>query len=334
MQLTHPAVSPASYMSPMPGSSTYTALPSTDVTFRIPTMRRVISSPSKHTLQLRDAAQSYLGPASRSLSHQTMTMPEYNHAAAEEIPAFLRDEYFTKQTKHAIKQMAEHRVLLDARNKSLQTQAAEDDEYAWYFNNPDRYVWRPRNRRAAKGKARNRVVLHGELGEECDAEMNRSLFIPYFVRYYGPTPLSLPNGQTQGTRRGSGQHACDLSGPLEISATPMGWGVDVDESEASTVFWLDEGDNGSSATVGNASVQHMKHSGMSSTDDVVSPRRSASSDQPTSTAYPVSLSKSNRNRWSSNSATSDEKESSYRRNSIRTRVGSHRRFSLFRLFST
>ena len=149
-------------------------------------------------MALRDAAQASVSLTARSLSHSTA--PADNDPAEEPLPSFLRDEYFTKQ---AMKQMAEHRVLLDARKNmplpEAATTADDDDEYAWYFKNPHRYVWKPRERRSAR--PHSRTPLYGELRESRDAEMNRSLFASYLIRHYG----AAPGADTQaGTRRGSG----------------------------------------------------------------------------------------------------------------------------------
>lgn len=331
MQITGPAVSPSSYLSAVPSSSTFGAVPSADITFHMPTMRRVISSPSKHTMALRDAAQASVSLAARSLSHTTAPA---NHDPAEEpLPAFLRDEYFTKQ---AMKQMAEHRVLLDSRKKTplpeaAAAAAADDDEYAWYFKNPHRYVWKPRERRTAR--THSRTPLYGELGAGRDAEMNRSLFASYLIRHYGAAPVADAQASLRqpGTRRGSVHAApertlCDARGPA-------GWGVDADESEGSTVFWVDEWELNSSATVAGSSLHHLKRASASSGGDLTSPRR-GSSDHAVPAARPVSSAKNTKKRWSSNSTSSDGNGLAARGLATRVRGGGHRRFSLFRLFSS
>ena len=331
MQKMGSIVPPSSYLSAVPSSSTFGAVPSADVTFHMPIVRRVISSPSKHTMALRDAAQASVSLTARSLSHSTA--PADNDPAEEPLPSFLRDEYFTKQ---AMKQMAEHRVLLDARKNmplpEAATAADDDDEYAWYFKNPHRYVWKPRERRSAR--PHSRTPLYGELRESRDAEMNRSLFASYLIRHYG----AAPGADTQaGTRRGSGSVALAPERTLRDARGPAaGWGVvqDADESEGSTVFWVDEWELGSLPTVAGSSLRHLKRASASSGGDLTSPRRSSSVDHDVPATHPTSSAKNTKKRWSSNSPPKDGNGLTARGLAARVRGGGHRRFSLFHLFSS
>ncbi|KJA24208.1 hypothetical protein HYPSUDRAFT_65708 [Hypholoma sublateritium FD-334 SS-4] len=332
MQVTGQAVPPSSYLSAVPSSSTFGAVPSADVTFHMPTMRRVISSPSKHTMALRDAAQASVSLASRSLSHTTA--PADHDPAEEPLPAFLRDEYFTKQ---AMKQMTEHRVLLDARKRmplpdAVAAATDDDDEYAWYFKNPHRYVWKPRERRTAR--THRRTPLYGELGAARDVEMNRSLFASYLIRHYGAAPVAEAQGslRQQDTRRSSVHAAPERT--LRDARGPAGWGVDIGESEGSTVFWADEWELNSSPTVAGSSLHYLKRASASSGGDLTSARRSDSVDHAVSAARPVSSAKNTKKRWSSDSTSSDENGLAARGIATRVRGGGHRRFSLFRLFSS
>lgn len=72
---------------------------------------------------------------------------------------------------------------------AVQTELEEDD-YAWYYRNPQRYVWRPRNARKRMHR-RKRVMFGVATGEE-GAPTNRSLFIAYLHQQHYSPALLLP----------------------------------------------------------------------------------------------------------------------------------------------
>lgn len=77
----------------------------------------------------------------------------------------------------------------------------EEDDYAWYYRNPHRYVWRPRN--ARKRMHRRKRVMYGVATGEEGAPTNMTLFIAYLLhQQYSPTliqPLSGPEGHKKPT---------------------------------------------------------------------------------------------------------------------------------------
>ncbi|KAH9484517.1 hypothetical protein JR316_0003999 [Psilocybe cubensis] len=77
----------------------------------------------------------------------------------------------------------------------------EEDDYAWYYRNPHRYVWRPRN--ARKRMHRRRRIIHGVAAGEEGAPTNMSLFIAYLQsQQYSPTlirPLLVSEARNKST---------------------------------------------------------------------------------------------------------------------------------------
>jgi len=79
------------------------------------------------------------------------------------------------------------RVRLAADRTGAEEDVEEDeDDYAWYYNNPQRYIHRPRDLRM-RIHSRRRLNSHwvGGEEEEVPAATNRSLFSAYFHRHYG-----------------------------------------------------------------------------------------------------------------------------------------------------
>jgi hypothetical protein len=46
--------------------------------------------------------------------------------------------------------------LSSSRRRPEEQEAENDDDYAWYYNHPERYIWRPRRRRPAKSSSRQK----------------------------------------------------------------------------------------------------------------------------------------------------------------------------------
>ncbi|KAF8171650.1 hypothetical protein BJ912DRAFT_995313 [Pholiota molesta] len=129
-------------------------------------MRRVLSSPTKDHTRPRGPSDPYTGSR----------LPSNDHAhdyTEEHLPSFLRDRQSTN-TKQAIKQMAEHRVLLDTNKLPAPLELPRKTTMNM------RGICRTRTGtfggRGTGGarKQRRKMVLYGEM-----------LFAGYLVRHYG-----------------------------------------------------------------------------------------------------------------------------------------------------
>lgn len=74
--------------------------------------------------------------------------------------------------------------------------ADEDDDYAWYFRNPHRYIWRPRPSSLRHKRNSSNIVTgadgqrYSRNGDGDGGEVNMLLFAAYLERHYAATPLS------------------------------------------------------------------------------------------------------------------------------------------------
>jgi hypothetical protein len=331
MQNNGPMAPP--YLSTMSTSTTFPNMHSADAaSFHIPNMRRVLSSPTKDHNRPRGPSDPYTGSRLPSNDHAHDYTDEY-------LPSFLRDRQSTN-TKQAIKQMAEHRVLLDTNKPStpLELSEEDDDEYAWYLQNPHRYVRRPRDRGGAR-KQRRKMVLYGEMVDERDDQTNRKLFAGYLVRHYGAALFRDEDSEPPASPyRRSAQHASTTPFSRATAESQAYWNeVDASDGDGSTVFWVDEWDVSSSPTLGDASSRHPKLSCVSSIDNPDS-LLSGSFDFPATKTMPCTThdAQDSKKRWFSDPRHPGEgkRNSFFRTNSTRMRSGSHRRFSFLRIFST
>ncbi|KAF9472884.1 hypothetical protein BDN70DRAFT_432938 [Pholiota conissans] len=330
MQINGPVAPPLPYIPLQSTPPSMPVIPSAEAPRRIHSVRRVLSSPTKD--HNRPRGPSDPSADSRQRSYPRYTTNGHEHEWADDyLPAFLRDQQ-SSNTKNAIKQMAEHRVLLEARKRSSSPSSSSEfseedeseDDYAWYLQNPHRYVRRPRDRSAKK--QRRRMVPYGDTRKERDDEddnnqTNMNLFAAYFLHHYGVTLFWGGEGCPDGACR-------RLSAAERVSAAPRGgprayWDdPDASDEDGETLFWVDEDDLHSSPTLGNASIRHPKCSEELSSD---AGRRDSllSDDLPIIKALP------------STSLKNEGKRSSFfRTNTTRVRSGSHRRFSFLRIFSS
>ncbi|KAF8967300.1 hypothetical protein BDZ97DRAFT_2056989 [Flammula alnicola] len=195
------------------------------------------------------------------------------------VPRSLSDEYFTRK---AIKQMAENRALLDVVTLAAQREPPEEeDDYAWYFRNPQRYAIDD---------------CAGVTGEEGVSATNRRLFAAYLVRHFGSTPSRFsvtPGEEDEEEYMINGYDVTLFSGTDGYQDRD-----DIGGCDGSTMFSVDHWEESTSPTLKSHSFDFPNRPYPSSFTD---PSMSLTADDL----------KTDKKRWFSNTNTKDGKRSSF-----------------------
>lgn len=130
-------------------------------------------------------------PSSSSFSCSSyQSKPDAEHDEdKDDLTKFMHDIHLSRQRTNPQHRYRGRRGRSTADRVGWQGDCDEDeDDYAWYYKNPQRYVRRPRDLRM-RMHSRRRLHTHREGGEAegVPTTTNRSLFSAYLQRHFGST---------------------------------------------------------------------------------------------------------------------------------------------------